>query len=98
MNKAERFKRLRLLNDLTMEELAKKLHVSKSTIYKYENSIITNIPSDKIEMMSVIFNVSPSYLLGWVENDAFSKDLANKIENMSQEDVDKITKLIDIIK
>jgi hypothetical protein len=48
--------------------------------------------------MSVIFNVSPSYLLGWVENDAFSKDLANKIENMSQEDVDKITKLIDIIK
>ena len=33
--------------------------------YKYENGIITNIPSDKIENMSSIYGCSPSYIMGW---------------------------------
>ena len=63
----ERIKQLREANSLTQEELAKRLETSKQTIYKYENQIITNIPSDKIEILAKIFKVSPIYLMGWDE-------------------------------
>ena len=63
----ERIKQLREANSLTQEELAKRLETSKQTIYKYENQIITNIPSDKIEILAKIFKVSPVYLMGWDE-------------------------------
>lgn len=58
---------MREANSLTQEELAKRLETSKQTIYKYENQIITNIPSDKIEILAKIFKVSPIYLMGWDE-------------------------------
>jgi transcriptional regulator with XRE-family HTH domain len=61
----ERIKHLRQKYNFTLEEVGKKISVSKQTLYKYENGIITNIPSDKIEMLSVIFHVSPSYIMGW---------------------------------
>lgn len=65
----ERIKQLREANSLTQEELAKRLETSKQTIYKYENQIITNIPSDKIEILAKIFKVSPIYLMGWDEKE-----------------------------
>lgn len=65
----ERIKQLREANSLTQEELAKRLETSKQTIYKYENQIITNIPSDKIETLAKIFKVSPIYLMGWDEKE-----------------------------
>lgn len=65
----ERIKQLREANSLTQEELAKRLETSKQTIYKYENQIITNIPSDKIEILAKIFRVSPIYLMGWDEKE-----------------------------
>lgn len=49
-------------------DLAKRIHVLKQTLYKYEMNIITNIPSDKIEEIAKILKVSPSYLMGWKEN------------------------------
>lgn len=46
-------------------DLAKRIHVLKQTLYKYEMNIITNIPSDKIEEIAKILKVSPCYLMGW---------------------------------
>lgn len=46
-------------------ELAKAIGVSKQTLYKYENDIITNIPSDKIELTAKALDVSPAALMGW---------------------------------
>lgn len=75
----ERIKQLREANSLTQEELAKRLETSKQTIYKYENQIITNIPSDKIEILAKIFKVSPIYLMGWDEVKEEPKKKAVKI-------------------
>ena len=44
---------------------ADEINVSKQTLYKYENDIVTNIPSDKIEDIAKFCGVSPSYLMGW---------------------------------
>ena len=68
MTKGDRIKRLRTDRNMTQPELAGLIGTTKQTIYKYENGTVTNIPSDKIEAMAQIFNVSPSYILGWPED------------------------------
>ena len=37
--------------------------------FKYENEIVTNIPYDKIVLLSNALSVSPSYLFGWNEKE-----------------------------
>ena len=65
MNIGNRIRSLREDNGYTLTEFANKIGVSKQTLYKYENGIITNIPSDKIENMAKVCGVSPSYIMGW---------------------------------
>ena len=65
MTKGERIKRLRESANLTLEELAKKLHTTKQTIYKYEKNIVTNIPSDRIEALAEVLDSTPDYIMGW---------------------------------
>lgn len=67
-NKGDKIKNLRIQNKMTLEEVGERIGVSKQTLYKYENNIITNIPSDKIEGLAKLFNVSPALIMGW--NDA----------------------------
>lgn len=64
----DRIKSLRDSLNMSQVDLADKINVSKQTLYKYENNIITNIPSDKIEAIAKIANVSPAYLMGWDNN------------------------------
>ena len=40
-------------------------NTTKQTIYKYENEIVTNVPYDKIILLTKCLDVSPSYLFGW---------------------------------
>lgn len=64
-NKGDKIKNLRIQNKMTLEEVGERIGVSKQTLYKYENNIITNIPSDKIESLAKLFNVSPALIMGW---------------------------------
>ncbi|MCH5202910.1 MAG: helix-turn-helix domain-containing protein [Oscillospiraceae bacterium] len=67
MTIGQRIKISREHKGLSQVELADKIKISKQNLYKYENDIITNIPSDKIEDMAKVLEVSPSYLMGWEE-------------------------------
>ena len=62
-----RIKIAREQKNLTLEEVAKRCETTKQTIYKYENEIVTNIPYDKIVLLSKALDVTPSYLFGWDE-------------------------------
>ncbi|AGC67409.1 putative transcriptional regulator [Thermoclostridium stercorarium subsp. stercorarium DSM 8532] len=72
----DRIKKLRIEKGMTQEELAKYIDSTKQTIYKYENNIVTNIPSDKIEKIAEALGTTPSYLMGW--NDTASKNNVKK--------------------
>lgn len=75
MTKGERIKLKREQRGISQNELALKINVSKQNMYKYENDIITNIPSDKIELIAKALNVSPAYIMGWEdEPDIYSYD------------------------
>lgn len=68
MTIGDRIRKYRESLGISQTELANKIHVSKQTLYKYEMNVVTNIPSDKIELIGEVLKVSPSYLMGWQEN------------------------------
>lgn len=68
MTIGERIKYARESRGMNQVDLANSVHISKQTLYKYENNIITNIPSDKIEAISYTLDVSPAYIMGWEES------------------------------
>lgn len=67
MTKGARIKKTREKLGIAQSDLAKRMGISKQSLYKYENDIVTNIPSDIIEALSVLLDVSPAYLMGWEE-------------------------------
>ena len=73
-----RLKLLRLHKGITQEDLAEILNTTKQNIYKYENDIITNVPTDKIQKLANYFNVTPSYLVGWESKEDSDKFIAYK--------------------
>ena len=68
MTKGERIKKLRLEKGISQTELAERIGQSKQTVYKYENNIVTNIPSDVIEKIAISLDTTLSYLFGWDDN------------------------------
>lgn len=69
MTIGERIKLIREQHKLTQTELADAIGTTKQNVYKYENGIVTNIPSDRIEAIAHFFKISPSYLMGWDDAD-----------------------------
>lgn len=65
MSIGSKIKSLRKSKKLTQTELANIIGTTKQTIYKYENGIITNIPSDKIEAIAKVLQTTPGELMGW---------------------------------
>jgi transcriptional regulator, XRE family len=63
-----RLKNLRLDRGLTQDDVGRRVRVSKQTLYKYENDIVTNIPANKIEMLADVYGVTPAYIMGWKQS------------------------------
>lgn len=73
----KRIKHHREAAGFSQVEFASKIGVSKQTLYKYENDIITNIPSDKIETAAAVLGMSPAALMGWIDDTAPAPPYSN---------------------
>ncbi|WP_462350010.1 helix-turn-helix domain-containing protein [Eubacterium ventriosum] len=85
---SKRIKECRLNSHLTQEELADMLGLKKSAIAKYENGRVENIKRSTIEKMSTIFDVKPSYIMGWADvpnGYRFGSELKKAISEVSEE-------------
>ena len=106
MTIGEKIKTLRESLNMTQEELAKRIHVTKQTIFKYENGIITNIPMNKITVLAESLGTTPSELLGWDAEtlDSYKpeklinqqlqtelKHLSVELDSCPEEDIKKLT-------
>jgi transcriptional regulator with XRE-family HTH domain len=60
----QRIERARELHDLSMEDLANRIGVAKSTIQRYEKGKITNIKLPIIESIARALDVNPSWIIG----------------------------------
>ncbi|MGL6202088.1 MAG: helix-turn-helix domain-containing protein [Lachnospiraceae bacterium] len=61
----QRIKKLRKELNITADELAQELNVSRSTIFRYENGDIEKVPATIIEPLALALHTTPAYLMGW---------------------------------
>ena len=84
----ENIRKMRELNGLTQEELAKRMgYVYKSTINKIEQGV-NDIPQNKIVKFADALNTSPSVLMGWVDDQTNKKNdaLANIVLQLRKDE------------
>ena len=90
-NLGERIRKLRTAKNITQQDLAQRLGITKSVISAYENSI--RYPSyDILIELSNIFGVSTDYLLGC------SKGKMIDVTGLKQNEIDGIILLINSLK
>lgn len=65
MGLKENIKSRRLERNLTLEDVARFIGVSKQTVQKYESGVISNIPSDTVELIAECLGAAPADLMGW---------------------------------
>ena len=110
MTVGDRIREQRELAGISQSDFANDIGVLKQTLYKYENNVITNIPSDKIEAAAKRLGLSPSFLMGWKEpkvdtaelladiaGDEDLMDCIKKITEMNIDDREKVYSYIDYI-
>lgn len=84
MDIGKRIKGLRKDADLTLEELAAEMGVSRQTLSRYETGVISNIPSDRIEDLARILHTTPAYLMGWNDDPNDYENMDDFIPNMER--------------
>jgi transcriptional regulator with XRE-family HTH domain len=53
---------------MSQEELGRRVGVQRAAINKYEKGTVENIPLKTIEKIADVFEVSPTYIVGWNES------------------------------
>lgn len=86
LNIGERIIQLRKQFNLSQEELARQINVSRTIIGNYERN--TNTPSIEVVLkIAKTFNVTVDYLIGEGEMSSYDKEVIKRIE-----DIDKLDK------
>lgn len=73
-----KIKYLRQISNMSQEELGRRVGVQRAAINKYEKDRVTNIPISTIEKIAKVFEVSPTYIVGW--NDAHANELSAEVK------------------
>lgn len=68
--RSERIKSLIEQSGRSYQELEKLTGIKKSSLQRYASGVTTKIPLDVIEKLSIAFNVSQEYLMGWEEKES----------------------------
>lgn len=66
----ERIKARRKELELSADDVASALGVSRATIYRYESADIEKLPTQIIAPLSKILRCSPAFLMGWTDDPA----------------------------
>ena len=91
-----RIKNLREMAKMSQEELGGRIGVQRAAINKYEKGSVTNIPIQSIEKMAKIFDVSPTYIVGWTnENMGKYTDIIKKFETLNDAGKEKVLQYIE---
>lgn len=96
-NIGERIKKIRLENNLTQDELAKRCgYSSRSTISKIEDGE-RNLTSKKIETIAKALNTTPAYLMGW-QPDGLDDEDGEVVETMTNEEKKELLNALKVVR
>ena len=65
----EQMKKRRKQLNMSADELAEKLGVSRSTIFRYEKGDIDKVPAEYIDKLAKALSTTPAYLMGFYSKD-----------------------------
>lgn len=92
---------------LTQKELAKLLNCSHTTISKYEQGEIENMPRPRMQQMADILEVSPVILFGFAEDKTKQpakselsekkREFIKKVEAMSDAQLDRLEQILALV-
>jgi len=84
MTIGERIKKIRKEKKISVDYLASELGVSKTTLYRYEDSTIEKIPIKVFDRLCILLDVSPAELMGNVPAEPESLQLPSEFKNAQQ--------------
>lgn len=85
MSIGQRIKSLRLQQSMSIDDLADRLGKNRTTIYRYENGDIENLPIGILDSLSTALNTTPAYLMGWsnnIDSDIHDEDIGLKMKHI----------------
>lgn len=89
--RSERIKALVDRSGMSYQDLEKLTGIKKSSLQRYASGATTKIPLDVIEKLSVAFNVSQEYLMGWDEKENYPRESQlTEVERLALELLRKI--------
>ncbi len=85
MQTGELIKSRRTALGISADTLAEAIGVNRSTIFRYENGEIENVPLKSIEPIAKALHCTPAYLLGWESQTDEEKPAPSEEDRLNQE-------------
>lgn len=82
----ERIKTLLSLRRKTPDDLAEAIGKNRTTVYRYLNGHIENMPSNILKPMADYLQTNPAYLMGWIDDPRPTNDLFGDYLSAGPED------------
>lgn len=100
---ATRITRKRNERNMSVTEFATRLGVAKTTVYRWESGYIEKISVDRLIQIAQVLETSPSYLMGWGDEDETEEDSSKECftvpQKLSPDDRSKVEAYIqDLLK
>lgn len=77
MSIGKRIKALRTRQCLSIDDLAAKLGKNRTTVYRYENGDIENLPLSILNPLAEALNTTPAHLMGWSAKEMISTKISD---------------------
>lgn len=102
MSIGENLRRRREELGLTLEDVAERLGVHRSTVLRYERGETQRLSIETIERLARILSTTPAALAGWGEReeepfDADVRQIARGMQRLPKERRDKMRRLLDMM-
>lgn len=81
----QRIRTIRKQQGLSIDEVARRLGKNRTTIYRYENGDIENLPLSILDPLADALNTTPSHLMGWTNlksSDDVDTDIGLKMKHV----------------
>lgn len=90
MSIGQRIKTMRLQQGLTIDDLAYRLGKNRTTVYRYENGDIENLPLGILGSLANALNTTPAYLMGWETHNSNEEKAHYVVNNLDKEYIENL--------
>lgn len=90
MSIGKRIKSLRTRKGMTIDDLASKLRKNRTTVYRYENGDIENLPLGILNPLAEALDTTPAHLMGWASEEMISTKISDGKEESVYSSVNEI--------